>query len=528
MRRLIRSLALVVALVPPAHAEGYLDLAGLAAALDEPVEIGKSLEGRPILLARLARGDAPLDARPTLLIVAGLAPDHAIGQTVAARLAVALRVAADGDEALAALLDRCAVEIVPCLNPDGLAALATGPARARRSNARPVDEDRDGFESEDGPDDLDGDGVITTMRVRDARGAWRISEEDPRLMVRADAAKGEVGGWRVEIESLDDDGDGRYGEDGPGGVDLDRNFAHGWQEHDPETGRSCPSEPETLALIRHVLSAPRIAAVLVLGHRDNLVKTAPVDGAKDREPPTGWHAADHAWAEAIGETYRELTGAKPGLDDVADGGFHQWAYAQRGLPAFATRVWHRPPPAEGQEDAKTEDGRWLAWLDASGETKRFVPWTPFDHPTLGRVEIGGFAPGARVNPPAAEIDRLVDVHAKFVAALLARLPRVEWRDVKTTALAAGAHEIEATLANPSHLPVIGGMGEKTRAPMPVRVTLDLPRDAFLHGGPMTKLDRLDGEASHRFRWVVRVAAGTVVRLRAWTERAGIVETEVRP
>ena len=36
--------------------------------------------------------------------------------------------------------------------------------------------------------------------------------------------------------------------DGPGGVDLDRNFAHGFDLNDRETGISSPSEPESRAL----------------------------------------------------------------------------------------------------------------------------------------------------------------------------------------------------------------------------------------------------------------------------------------
>ena len=30
----------------------------------------------------------------------------------------------------------------------------------------------------------------------------------------------------------------------------------------------------------------------------------------------------------------------------------------------------------------------------------FVDWSPFNHPSLGAVEIGGFGPYATTNPPA--------------------------------------------------------------------------------------------------------------------------------
>ena len=79
----------------------------------------------------------------------------------------------------------------PRLNPDGAEwALADVP-RIIRSSTRPYPYDEEpvgGLRRED----IDGDGRVLTMRVPDPNGPWKVSERDPRLMVRRDPT--ETGG----------------------------------------------------------------------------------------------------------------------------------------------------------------------------------------------------------------------------------------------------------------------------------------------------------------------------------------------
>ena len=102
-----------------------------------------------------------------------------------------------------------------------------------------------------------------------------MDPDDPRLMKRADKAAGETGTHTLYTEGVDSDGDGFLNEDGPGGVDLNRNFQH---EHIPTTrpdaGPHMVSEPESRALMDFAVDNGHIGAVLTFGHSDNLV-TAP-------------------------------------------------------------------------------------------------------------------------------------------------------------------------------------------------------------------------------------------------------------
>src|SRR5205823_5923167 len=87
-----------------------------------------------------------------------------LGAELATRMAQ--RFAADTPENQA-LLDRFTFYIIPVPDPDATAAMFTPPFIERTTNLRPTDDDHDGDLDEDGPDDLNHDGLITMMRVED-------------------------------------------------------------------------------------------------------------------------------------------------------------------------------------------------------------------------------------------------------------------------------------------------------------------------------------------------------------------------
>ena len=160
---------------------------------------------------------------------------------------------------------------MPRVNADGAEQMFAPVKTLRRTNSTPFDADNDGRTDEDGPEDLNKDGFVTVMRVKDPKGPYMVSPDDARLMKRADPAKGEAGGWALYIEGIDNDGDGFYNEDGPGGVDINRNFMHQYPYFTPDAGRYMVSETETRALLDYVLKHRNIAAILTFGESDNLV-----------------------------------------------------------------------------------------------------------------------------------------------------------------------------------------------------------------------------------------------------------------
>ena len=83
----------------------------------------------------------------------------------------------------------------------------------------PVDDDNDYQFDEDGPEDLNGNGVIEQIRKYvPGQGTHRKSAADPRIL--EPVKPGETGDYvLLGQEGVDHDGDGRVGEDGPGSYD---------------------------------------------------------------------------------------------------------------------------------------------------------------------------------------------------------------------------------------------------------------------------------------------------------------------
>ncbi|MCP4152087.1 MAG: hypothetical protein GY757_30380, partial [bacterium] len=83
--------------------------------------------------------------------------------------------------------------ILPQGNPDAAVRFFKKPLFVDPRNTRPYNDDMDDRVDEDGFEDLDGNGFITSMRVKDPEGQWMTVEGEPRLMKKADWAKGEKG-----------------------------------------------------------------------------------------------------------------------------------------------------------------------------------------------------------------------------------------------------------------------------------------------------------------------------------------------
>ena len=70
----------------------------------------------------------------------------------------------DRNPAIKKLVDERVFYIVPTVNPDGMDFFYHGTGSGARTGHVPVDEDGDGVFDEDGPDDLNGNGVIEQIR----------------------------------------------------------------------------------------------------------------------------------------------------------------------------------------------------------------------------------------------------------------------------------------------------------------------------------------------------------------------------
>jgi len=536
-------------------------------------DIGHSRHGRPILVHRIGSVDG--DALPAVLVVAGADGRYRSGRAVARGIIDALAASPEH-------LHGAVVYVLPDLNPDHT-AWQDDPATPRADWGRtiaPYDADRDGRIDEDGGDDVNGDGMITMMRVRDPHPQynlaveWIIDADDPRIMRRADAAKGEVPTHAMLIESIDRDGDGRFAEDGiageaGGGIDLNMNFPALWPEFADGAGQIPLSEPESLAFVDWMLERDNIMAVVVYGPHDTLVQV-PATGRFDAtgRVPLGIEEGDRALYERISARYKEITGRTTADSPSDAGSLPRWTYAHLGLPTFATALWSGDTPPEAAAEPASEsdpapestpdvarprgrggaaaggrprqssapqrgdDARWLAISDAR-DGEGFVEWSPFDHPQLGNVEIGGFVPGFRVNPPDDLLPDLIEQQTRFISSILAELPVLVAEDHVAQRVAPNLWRVGVRVRNEGVMPTSSAMLDKARRHAPLIAAIEVPPASIVSGTRLVRLPSLRGGAHADAEWLIRANDGAsvtvTIRSRIHGDRTVTIElTETRP
>jgi murein tripeptide amidase MpaA len=366
--------------------------------------LGKTLKGRDIWMLQISgtKGLSPLE-KQALLICGNLEGDHVIGSEVALGIAEHLVTGYGQDEKVTKALDARTFYIIPRLNPDGAELFFESPLNEHAGNLKPRDEDYDWLIDEDGPEDLNGDGMITLMRVKDQEGDWIIDEKDPRLMKKKEAGTAVDELYKIYPEGIDNDGDELYNEDGPGGFNINRNFPHNFG-YNPKGLEVYPaSETETRSVIDFITryvpelkTQPHknICGVLLFSKFDNLAAGSGIEcgtptfpeppqaeqptgmprmmffmGRRGGQPtqqqprptdpqPKSTDSQDTQLFENVSKSYKDITGIKNAQSEKPAGSMLEWAYFQLGVPTFSANLWslredQETPPAKMKREAQT-------------------------------------------------------------------------------------------------------------------------------------------------------------------------------
>lgn len=552
--------------------------------------LGTTGGGRNVWLVQVAgSGPVPPEERPALFMAANLEGDQLAGSALATATLEQLLDSYGKDAAVKAQLDSTTLYIVPRVNPDAAEDMFAKVRTGRRTNMTPFDDDNDGRTDEDGPEDLNGDGLITVMRVPDPEGDYMIDPADARLMKKADRLKGERGTYKLYWEGIDNDGDGYYNEDPPGGVDINRNFQHNYPYYQPDAGHYMVGETESRAVMDFLISHRNVAALMTFGASDNLViapdKQGELAGAREvdlynfvaeanekvlsrrsppplpkappesatqpmgrhgaRPPATTVNPADREYFAVVSEKYRELTGIK-NLPMVRrpQGALFEYGYYQFGVPSFSTPGWgmpesDKPAPAtaaaaEAQRAGRMQerppvaiDAQLLQWFDKD-KIDGFVPWAAYKHPTLKNVEIGGFSPYAITNPPAAVLDALAPAQTKFTLYLASLLPRVRIASVEVQSKGGNLYRITAEVQNDGFFPTSLAHGVVSRSVKPTMVQLGLPPEKVVAGiAKTTFVPVIAGSGGRaKFEWMVEGERGQKIDLKVQAQKGGTVVHKV--
>ncbi|MEO6709054.1 MAG: hypothetical protein ABI054_13240, partial [Planctomycetota bacterium] len=184
-----------------------------------------------------------------------------------------------------------------------------------------------------------------------------------------------------------------------------------------------------------------------------------------------------------------------------------------------------------KDDPKpSDDVLRMRWMDSAGEVARFLPWKSFEHPELGAVEIGGFAPFARFEPPKAEWPVIAKKELDFLLTLAGDLPHVTISELNAKRLSPALIEIKAAVVNDGFLPVANKAAQRAESSRPLRVRLVLPEAAkIVSGAPQILIRDLGGKARKELRWLVLCDQPTQIGLEIDSDNAGLANavTEVK-
>lgn len=520
--------------------------------------IGTSYEGRDIwCMAVTNQATGTADEKPAYWLDANIHATEVTGCMGALHLIQTLLSGYESDPAIKRLLDERAFYIVPRLNPDGAEQYFTSPVYVRSgTRPYPYKDERDGLY----PHDIDGDGLILDMRIEDPDGSWKISEKDPRLMRRR--LPDDEGGtyYRVYTEGLIRNFDGyaipiahpRQG------LDFNRNFAYVWGPEGIQRGAGpYPfSEPEVRALAEFYTNHPNISCAVTYHTYSGVILRPWSDKTDDAMPLNDLYVF-----KEMGDRGTEITGYPHGSvydifryhpREVMRGAFDDWAYEQYGIYAFTVELWDIVGEAgiknrhfiEWMRNHPEEDDlKILAWNDQHLEGKGFINWRPFEHPQLGKVEIGGWIERETFgNPPPQFLLPTLEPNTQFILAHARMMPRLVLREFQAEPQGEGMYRIRAVLVNTGYLPTdTSEQARQRRAVQPIEVRLNLPDDATLVVGEQKQeIGQLEGRSNKRglFRasyptdhlkkleWVVRAPHGGDLSLTAVSQRGGTVQGQL--
>jgi len=524
--------------------------------------IGKSHEGRDIWVVTVTHtATGPAADKPAFWVDGNIHATEVAASAANLYFLHTLVTQYGKDPDITRALDSRAFYLCPRINPDGAEwALADQPKWIRSSTrVYPIgEEELEGLTVRD----VDGDGRILQMRIPDPNGPWKAHPDEPRLMVRREPT--EVGGtyYRIVPEGTLENYDGytlRIKRPLQG-LDLNRNFPASWRQEFEQMGAGPypTSEPEVRAVVDFIARHSNITGGTSF-HTWSGLLLRPFEHQPDEE----MHAEDLWVYQAQGRKGTELTGY-PNISVYHEfryhpkqviGGTFDWIYEHLGIFSWTVEIWS-PMREAGITDFKyidwfrdhaiEDDLKILRWSDEKLGGLAHIAWQPFDHPQLGRIEIGGWNRfHAFSNPPPALLERELARFPRWLVWQALLSPLLETVHAAATATGDGHYDVTLVVQNAGWLPTyVSKRALDRKVVRGVMVDVELPAGATLvQGKRRVELGQLEGRAyKHtgisfwpdyhvtddraKAQWMVQGKPGDVVQITARHERAGVARVAV--
>lgn len=476
--------------------------------------IGTSSQGRDLWVMEITNKSKPAEDKPAYWIDGNTHGPEVTGREVSLKTIWYLLSKYGTDPFVTELVDNKTGYIMPAVNPDGAEIYLTTPYSSVGGgvpNPAFNDEWAEGLYEED----VNRDGEITTMRIKDPNGDWRASEKDARLMLKR--KPGETAGiyYRLYREGLIKNYDGKgITKTAPSRwtSGSNRNYPANWTPQQPgQAGKFPLWEKEPRAIADFFFEHPNIGTAMTYHTSGGILMRPFVYWPDEHFYSTGLER-DLALFNAFGAIGEELTKyplvspwegmnrGKPSKRPYGQGVSLDWWYEHWGIAMIGFELWdvmgraglgnYRERGGErgsvGLGGDLTEDQglKLLSWNDKELNGKSFVNWTPYNHPQLGPVEIGGWkSKYFSTNPPPHLLESEIDNDMMWILKVAALLPQVKVSEIKTTPLGGAFYKVEATIQNTGFMPThVTQQAIKMTAAQPVKAKIDPGNDAELVAG----------------------------------------------
>ena len=539
--------------------------------LVELYSIGKTATGqREMWMMEITnKNTGPASSKPGAYFDGNQHDNEVMGGEVATFLPYYLLTQYGKSEEITRLLDTRVLYILPLANPDGAEAYITGRVDWDPMAIDNADRLYDrGENGDDGPEDLDGDGEILKMRVENPDGDWKTYDKDPRIMVRREEGDSTGTFYDLYDEGIDSDEDGEINNDPPHTRFItNRNYPGHWSSDDGKyrgAGDYPLDEKNSRNIVEFIVHHPNIAMIESY-HTTSGVHLRPFSARPTKDLPRK-DLQDYTAILAMGteittypqaSIYHEFTTIDPELSPEEQPGtrhgvFVDWGYLHHGIFSTTTELWtmedfvnevgwgeiprDKPlfaiPGRYRRPDVQAKVLQWLDEQEGAPELsgQKYVDWKAYNHPSLGKVELGGFTKYWLRNPPPGPYFKKVAIdQAEFAMRRGLLTPLVKIRDVNVSPTDENTWTVRAKIVNEGYLDTSMEQARLIGRSKPVELSIkgNDDSDYTVHTFPFLRGTRGSGfESFYYGEWEIEAPKGSEMIITLWSKKGGHDEKSV--
>ncbi len=166
--------------------------------------------------------------------------------------------------------------------------------------------------------------------------------------------------------------------------------------------------------------------------------------------------------------------------------------SRRLTPKMMAKFMGKMSKNDDKDDSKPENLNLYKWIKKNKLEKEFIKWKRFNHPQLGIVEIGGFAPYCGIVPPESMTKDFININTKMIEWILGKKPQLEIKGVKLIKKSGNLYELKFYLVNNGYLPLNFTQGVTNGKQFPVLVNIKSKGIKVLSGDKLYRVNNLSG------------------------------------